>query len=47
MTFGLSFDPAKLEFEGVSGINNTPDVMAGYDSPEGMNRTVNATRGCR
>ena len=43
ITFGLNFDPAKLEFAAVSGTNTNPDVMAGPDAPMSMNGTVNAT----
>ncbi len=44
MSFTLRFDPAKLAFLAVGGTNNNPDVVAGIGSPEGMNRTLNATQ---
>lgn len=43
MSFTLGFDPSKLDFAGVSGTNNDPDVADGPDSPVDMNRTLNAS----
>ena len=44
ISFTLAFDPSKLSFSAISGTNNNPDVTDGPGSPEGMNRTLNATR---
>jgi hypothetical protein len=42
MSFTIRFDPKILEFRGVGGTDNEPDVMAGKGSPAGMVRTLNA-----
>lgn len=43
MSFTLRFDPSRLSFMSLSGIDENPDVMDAADSPPGMFKTVNAT----
>jgi len=44
MSFSLRFDPSRLRFSGLSGVNNDPDAVPGSGAPAGTNLTLNARR---